>query len=75
MPPRPVDRWLARLSWSFLIVGVVLFWRGYERDRATVGVDAGIILSYVGAVVCAVLAGFGARARHRVSREWRSRRT
>ena len=62
-----VQKWLARLAFSFFIVGAALAWEGYrsyggrgvpiDRTRAS--------LMFAGAAMCAVLGGAGVRARHR----------
>ena len=58
-----MKRWLGRLSFSFLIIGLILGWHGYtEREklpqwRAT--------LELAGAAVCIVLFIAGTRERHR----------
>ena len=62
-----MQKWLARLAFSFLIVGAVLAWEGYraytgrgvpiDRTRAA--------LFLAGAGMCAVLFGAGIRARYR----------
>lgn len=60
------QRWLARLSYSFIIVALVLAWEAYRLWRAGEGALRNRILVYL---VCAVLAALigaaGVRARHR----------
>lgn len=59
-------RWLARLSWSFLILGLAL---GYDAWRAHTGrgqplPEWRIWLQYVAALVFIVLFMAGVKARH-----------
>jgi hypothetical protein len=62
-----VQKWLARLAFSFLIVGAALAWEGYRslngRGVSTNPTRAALMLS--GAAMCAILGGAGIRARHR----------
>jgi hypothetical protein len=62
-----VQKWLARLAFSFFIVGAALAWEGYRalngRGVPTDRTRAALMLS--GAAMCAVLGGAGIRARHR----------
>ncbi len=57
-------RWLARLSFSFLIVAFVLAWQGYRLSQ-TEGRSGRVTASYLGAAVCVGLALAGVRERHR----------
>lgn len=51
--------WLARFSFSFIIIAAVLVWEG-SRQQDSVKQT----LSYLGAAVCTVLGIAGIRARH-----------
>lgn len=61
-----MQKWLARLAFSFFILAAVLAWEGYRSyhgrgvplDRARAAWMLG------GAAMCAVLGGAGIRARH-----------
>jgi hypothetical protein len=57
-------RWLARLSFSFLILAMVLAWTGYKASKLP---DRGtdVLLCYAGAGVCLALFLAGTRERHR----------
>jgi hypothetical protein len=59
--------WLARLSFSFLIIAAVLVWTGYQGLNATGGQAAPwkITLCFVGAGACIALFIAGVRQRHR----------
>ena len=62
-----MKRWLARLSFSFFIVGGLLGWTVY-RARTGTGPplsDARMILYTAAAAVCFVLGFLGVRERHR----------
>ena len=67
-PPQPPSdfwgrrRWLARLSFSFLIVAVYLAYTGYHHPELGQGRK---ILFYVGAMLAFVLFLLGTRERHR----------
>jgi Na+/melibiose symporter-like transporter len=62
-----MKRWLARLSFSFFIIAIVLAWTGYQAtidnrgDVPTWKIGA----EFVVAVVLFVLGGIGVRERHR----------
>ena len=63
-----MQKWLARLAFSFFIVGAALAWEGYRslHGRGGAPVDrtrAAFMLA--GAAMCAALGGAGIRARHR----------
>lgn len=59
-------RWLARLSFSFLILAFFLAWEGYKRFKAAGGsADGKTTLDFVAAAMSAVLAFTGLRERHR----------
>ena len=59
--------WLARLGFSFLIVGTLLAWEGYENAQGRRGpVSANRIAAYfVFAGLCWTLGLIGTRLRHR----------
>ncbi len=59
-------RWLARLTYSFLIVAAVLAWRGYQLGKTDGRLAAGPLLCFAGSVACGVLAGLGGRARREI---------
>jgi len=60
-----IDRWLARLSFSFLVLGLVLVWEWYKLRQA--GAEGARPWLYIGgAVVCMILGILGIRARHRI---------
>jgi hypothetical protein len=61
-----MKQWLARLSFSFLIVGAVLLWTGYTALRAPAeDVPAWqITLYFLGAGGCAALFIAGVKQRH-----------
>ena len=65
-----MDRWLARLAYSFLILAGLLVWQAYremttlrEPSKARLG------LYFVGAMLSLGLAVRGMRVRHRIDRE------
>jgi hypothetical protein len=59
-------RWLARLSFSFLIVAFFLAWQGYKRYHAAGDVaDWRTLLYFFAAMLSVVLALTGVRERHR----------
>lgn len=60
-----INRWLARLSFSFLVIGLVLVWEWYKLDQAGAG-GARPWLYVAGAVLCVILGVLGIRARHRI---------
>jgi hypothetical protein len=57
-----MHKWLARLSYSFIIVAAVLLWQG-SKLAPSQGMKR--TLCYGGALVCIVLGAMGVRARHR----------
>jgi hypothetical protein len=57
-------RWLARLSMSFLIVGFVLVWRGYQIGQVE-GSTGRVVAAYLGAAACVAAGLAGVRERHR----------
>lgn len=65
---RITRRWLARLSFSFLVIALFLAWAGYKRYQAggSQGVDWRTLLDWFAAVVSAVLAFAGISERHRL---------
>ena len=64
---RITRRWLARLSFSFLIIAFFLAWEGYKRYQATgsQGIDWHILLYWFAAALSVVLAFVGISERHR----------
>jgi len=63
----PMDRWLARLSFSFFIIAAVLVWEIYKSmigERGPVP-QWRIVLYMVATVMCIALGAMGVRARHR----------
>jgi hypothetical protein len=61
----PKDRWLARLSYSFLIVAFVLAWSAVGLPHDAPGSTWRRTLYLVGASVSAAMGLLGVRARHR----------
>jgi hypothetical protein len=59
-------RWLARLSYSFIIIAAVLLWQASKLPVAEHGRQN---LYYLGALICIVLGAIGVRARHRLDDE------
>ncbi len=64
-------RWLARLAFSFIIIGGVLLWEGYKalRTPTTERRPARALLSFITGGACMALASAGMRERHRNSDE------
>jgi hypothetical protein len=63
---KAMQNWLARLSFSFLIIAAVLAWETYKIiSTAAPGQTWRIVLYAILAGVCAALAAAGMRARHR----------
>jgi hypothetical protein len=61
-----MNRWLARLSFSFFIVAVVLLWQWYKLSQHSGPRDSWRLSLYlIGAAAAAVLGLAGVRARHR----------
>ena len=62
--------WLARLHFSFLIVGFYLAWEAYRSNESLRGYvsPARILLLAVGSMCCFVLGFLGVRERHRPQR-------
>ena len=60
-------RWLARLSFSFLVIAFFLAWEGYKRYQAGGGhaADLRTLLYWFAAVLSTVLAFVGISERHR----------
>jgi hypothetical protein len=56
--------WLKRLSMSFLAVGFLLVWYGYQRSKVE-GTSGTVVVMYVGAALCAAAGLAGVRERHR----------
>jgi hypothetical protein len=59
-----LNRWLIRLSYSFLIAAGLLGWKSYKRVQEA-GWAGTEVLMVFGAVAALVLGLWGARARHR----------
>ena len=57
-------RWLARLSMSFFVIGFVLIWQGYQWSKIE-GNSERVVMSYIGAGLCAAAGLAGTRERHR----------
>lgn len=57
-------RWLARLSFSFLVLGFVLAWQGYRLGQRE-GESSRVTACYVGAAACVAAGLAGVRERHR----------
>lgn len=59
--------WLERLSFSFLIVALILFWTGYQAlsGRHAEAAPWKITLCFIGAGACLALFIAGVRYRHR----------
>jgi hypothetical protein len=61
-----MQRWLARLSFSFFIFGAVLLWEAYQGVSGHRSVAGWRIGLYVAAAMMALALGaIGIRARHR----------
>jgi hypothetical protein len=61
-------RWLARLSFSFMILAAVLAWEGYRTQRGDrgAGQETKTYAFYAAAAVCFGLGLRGVRERHRL---------
>jgi len=61
-------RWLARLSFSFLVIAFFLAWEGYKRYQATGshGLEWHALLYWISAALSSVLAFVGISERHRL---------
>jgi hypothetical protein len=62
-----VRKWLARLSFSFFIVGFVLIWEMMRLRRAGEPFAPKMGAYLVGAIICIGLGFAGVRERHRSS--------
>jgi hypothetical protein len=62
-----MQSWLSRLSFSFLIVGMILAWHAYRAAGGRPGPIPTwkIILELIAAALCFVLGFMGIRQRHR----------
>jgi hypothetical protein len=61
-----MQKWLARFSFSFLILAAFMAWEAYRMIAGRVPmVPVRLTLLCIGTGVCAALAGAGIRARHR----------
>ena len=60
-------RWLARLVFSFVIIGAVLFWTGYKdlRGTDTPRRPNRALVCFIAGGACMALAANGMRERHR----------
>ena len=60
-------RWLARFSFSFLVIAFFLAWEGYKRYQLTAPprMDWRTLLYWIAATVSVVLAFVGISERHR----------
>lgn len=57
-------RWLMRFSMSFLAVAFILTWQGYQWSKYE-GNSTRVVMSYIGAALCAAAGLAGVRERHR----------
>lgn len=61
-----MQRWLSRLSYSFLIVAGFLLWEAHKLSQSSDSSSSWRPLLYVIGAACAVVVGFaGIRARYR----------
>ncbi|MDB5174712.1 MAG: hypothetical protein JWN51_3485 [Phycisphaerales bacterium] len=60
-------RWLARLSLSFLIIGLWLAYTGFRGAQTHAFSHGRVMLCYVAAMLAFVLFAMGTRERHRPS--------
>ena len=58
-------RWLARLSFSFIILAAILAWEGYKASKLP-GKQSAKFAYFAGAGVCLVLGMMGIKERHRL---------
>ena len=69
LPPelKSPRKWLARLSFTFMLIGAVLAWEGYQTLRGARGEtsDTRVALYFIGATVAFALGFAGVRERHR----------
>lgn len=59
-----LERWIARFSYSFLILAFVLGWESHRRLQGW-GMDARVWAELIGAAVAAGLGMWGVRIQHR----------
>jgi hypothetical protein len=61
------SRWLARLTFSFFIVGTFLSWEGYKGANGELGPISKyrILLYFFASMLCYVMGVMGLRQRHR----------
>jgi hypothetical protein len=64
-PQSPVARWLSRLSFSFLIIALVIGWDARQEYRVTHAISGRMAANIALGVVCVVLAVVGTALRHR----------
>jgi hypothetical protein len=57
-----MNKWLARLSYSLIIIAAVLLW---EANKLGAGRRGRATVYWAAAAVCTVLGAMGVRARHR----------
>ena len=65
-----MQKWLARFSFSFLVLAAVLAWDAYQRlsvPHHEPGATTRLVLDCAGAGACAAMGVAGVRARHRDS--------
>jgi succinate dehydrogenase hydrophobic anchor subunit len=59
-----MQRWLARLAFSFIIIGAWLVWEVYHSPT-----DWRAVLKALAAITCVALGFYGINLRHRMNRE------
>ena len=60
-----MQKWLAKISFSFFIVAAVLAWEGYKSiTNPPEPARSGSLLYFIGAGALAALGAAGVRARH-----------
>jgi len=65
-----MGRWLARLAYSFLILGGLLFWQGYKELSRTSSPEMWrIVLYFVAAGMSVGIGVRGIQERHKGNRE------
>jgi hypothetical protein len=62
-----MSRWLARLSFTFFVIAVLLFWQIYKAlsDGSTTVTQGRLSLYILGCACAITLGAIGVRARHR----------
>ena len=63
--------WLARFSFTFFALGIILLWQAYQANEGRLGAvsKARIILFMVGGMCSFVMGFVGVRERHRSDRD------